>query len=33
MKLFPAKCHERATSGKQFTVTCEMLTVVARDQR
>ena len=40
MKLFPAKCHEWATSqnlwrqtGKQFTVTREMLTAVARDQR
>ena len=39
MKLFPAKCHERATlrnydvKGKQFIVTREMLTAVARDQR
>ena len=46
MKLFPAKCHERATlrklwrqtgnssllPGKQFTVTREMLTAVARDR-
>ena len=39
MKLFPAKCHERATiaktmtsNGKQSTVTHEMLTAVARDQ-
>ena len=38
MKLFPAKCHERATLRKlwrqmgQFTVTCEMLTAVARDR-
>ena len=41
MKLFPAKCRERATlrklmsNGKQFTITCthEMLTTVAGDQR
>ena len=40
MKLFPAKCHERATlrkfwrqTGKQFTVAREMLTAVLRDQR
>ena len=46
MKLFPAKCHERATlrklwrqtgnssllPGKQFTVTRQMLTAVARDR-
>ena len=36
--VFPAKCHERATlrkltsNGKQFTVTREMLTAVARDR-
>ena len=35
MKLLPAKCHEQAmtANGKQFTVTREMLTAVARDQR
>ena len=39
MKLIPAKCHERTTlrkltsNGKQFSVTHEMLTAVARDQR
>ena len=37
MKVFPAKCPERVTlrklsNGKQFTVTREMLTAVARDQ-
>ena len=35
MKLFTAKCHaETMTSNaKQFTVTREMLTTFARDQR
>ena len=42
MKLFPAKCHERGlgniaktmtSNGKQFTITREMLIVVACDQR
>ena len=40
MKLFTAKCHEAGnitkavtSNGEQFTVTREMLTVVARDQR
>ena len=39
MKLFPAKCPERGniaktmtSNGKQFTVTREMLTAVARDR-
>ena len=40
MKLFPAKCHKRATlrklwhqtARKQFTVSWEILTAIARDQ-
>ena len=40
MKLFPAKCNEHCeiaktmtSNGKKFTVTREMLTALARDQR
>ena len=34
MKLFLAKCHERATFRKlSSNITCKMLTAVARDQR